>query len=280
MGMTGRVVLVATPIGNLDELSPRAVRTLEDADVIAAEDTRRTRVLLSAAGIRARGRLVSCNRENERRVAPELAGRAARGEVVALVTDAGTPGIADPGEAVVRACVEIGAAVEVVAGPSSLTAALAVSGLPTGRFAFESFLPRHKGERDRRLRDLAAEERTIVLLEAPHRAADTLAALASAFGPERPCAVCRELTKVHEEVFRGSLGAAARHFADGARGELVIVVAGAPANAQEIGDDMIRAHVAELRRSGMSARDAAVAAAEQLAVPRNRAYKLATEETE
>ena len=272
------VILVGTPIGNLGDLSPRAVQALTDADVIAAEDTRRTRPLLTAAGIPAAGRLVSFHGPDEPALAARLVERIVeRNERLVCVTDAGMPGISDPGERLVTAALAAGVAVEVVPGPSATLAALVLSGLPTGRFVFEGFLPRKGRQRTERLALLRAEERTVVLFEAPHRLEETLADLAAAFGPDRPVAVARELTKKFEEVWRGTLGAAASDAGPQARGEQVIVVGPAPAVPREEPDDeaiegALRAELA----AGASARDAATVVANRLGINRRRAYALAT----
>jgi 16S rRNA (cytidine1402-2'-O)-methyltransferase len=223
----GRLVLVATPIGNLEDLSPRAVRTLAEADVVAAEDTRRTGRLLAHVDVSAR--LVAYHEHNETVRGPELLERVAAGAVVAVVTDAGTPGIADPGYRLVRDAVARGLPVDAIPGPVALVQALVLSGLPTDRFVFEGFLPRKPGARARRLAELAAEPRTLVLYVTPHRAAVELAALAAAFGADRQAALARELTKLHEEVWHGTLGELAERAAHGVRGELTLVIGGAPA---------------------------------------------------
>jgi 16S rRNA (cytidine1402-2'-O)-methyltransferase len=221
-------VLVATPIGNLGDLSPRAQSVLAEADLICCEDTRRTRALLSAFEIRAGNRLLSLHGHNERSRLEQVAECVAGGGTVAVVSDAGTPGISDPGAWLVGQLAARGETVTVVPGASSVLAALVVSGLPTDRFCVEGFLPRKGTERRRRLAALMADERTCVVLEAPGRVAGTLAELAAA-DPARPVAVVRELTKVHEEVWRGRLGDAAAAFgADPPRGEVVLVVGGAP----------------------------------------------------
>lgn len=222
----GKLVLCGTPIGNLEDSSPRLLRTLSEAHVVACEDTRRTRKLLSNFGIHVRG-LVTYNEANERRSAASLVQRILGGESVALVSDAGMPGLSDPGYRLVRACVDEGITVEVVPGPSAAVSALAVSGLAPGRFVFEGFLPRKSSERKRHLEELVEERRTLVFYESPHRIADALADLAEVLG-ERPAALARELTKLHEEVVRGTL----RELADYAlreppRGEITLVVGGA-----------------------------------------------------
>jgi len=269
-GNRARLVLVGTPIGNLGDLTPRAVQALAAADIVCCEDTRHSRKLLSHAGVRAE-RLVAVHEHNEQAQAVTVVRWLGEGKVVAVVTDAGLPGISDPGERLVRAAAEAGHVVEVVPGPSAAVAGLVVSGLPTGRFCFEGFLPRSGSERGRRLAAVAAEERTTVLFEAPHRLALTLADLAKACGPDRPCALARELTKLHEEVWRGTLGAAAERAREQPPlGEHVVVVGGAA--PPEVGDHEVAAAVAEARGAGLSARDAAAEVAERLGVARNRAY--------
>jgi 16S rRNA (cytidine1402-2'-O)-methyltransferase len=271
---SGRVVLVATPIGNLGDLSPRAVAALDAADVVCCEDTRRTRALLSAAGVAGRGRLVSLHEHNEDARIPEVLGWVEEGRTVAVVTDAGTPAVSDPGERLVAAAARRGLTVTVVPGPSSVLAALVVSGLPTERFCVEGFLPRKGAERHRRVAALAAEERTAVVLEAPGRLAATLAELAAALG-ERPVAVVRELTKVHEEVWRGTLADAAAEFAAReVRGEVAVVVGGAPPPGP-VPDERVAAAVAGRLAAGDSARAAADAVAAALGVGRRRAYQAA-----
>ncbi len=268
----GRLVLVATPIGNLGDLSPRAVEALRDADVIAAEDTRRTRTLLTHAGISASGRLLAVHEHNERQRAVELVDEIRRGSTVALVTDAGMPGISDPGTRVARVCADAGLRVDVVPGPSAALAALVVSGMATDRFVFEGFLPRKGSERRTRLREVASDPRTVVLFEAPPRVAATLADLAAACGPERPVAVARELTKIHEETFRGTLAEAIAHVAEQVpRGEHVLVLGGAPPAADATDDDVAEAARTELE-GGASTREAADRVAERLGVGRRRAY--------
>ena len=272
----GRLILVGTPIGNLDDLSPRAVEALRTADVIAAEDTRRTRALLSHAGIPAGRRLRAVHGDNEAGAAVRIVSEIRNGVRVAVVTDAGMPGISDPGAALVRACVDAGLAVEAVPGPSAALTALVVSGLPTDRFAFEGFLPRKGRARAQRLAALAADTRTTVVFEAPTRLRATLADLAEACGADRAVAVARELTKAFEEVWRGTLAEATVHAErTEPRGEHVIVVgpaaAPAPAGDAEV-EEAIRAALAD----GRSARDAATEVAAELGVPRRRAYSVAT----
>lgn len=269
------LVLVATPIGNLGDLSPRAVRELEQADVVACEDTRRTGRLLQHAGVRAR-KLLTVNDHTEAAAVSEVLRRLELGERVAVVTDAGTPGISDPGERLVRAAAREGHEVVVVPGPSAAIAALVASGLPTGRFVFEGFLPRRGSARAERLRALATEPRTVVLYEAPHRIARTLIDLRDAFGADRRVAIARELTKLHEEVWRGTLGEAVEWAASEPPGEMVVVVEGAP-EPEEATDDEIRDALAAELDGGASVRDAAAAVASELGVARRRAYALATE---
>jgi 16S rRNA (cytidine1402-2'-O)-methyltransferase len=258
-------------------MSPRAVEALATADVIAAEDTRRSRPLLTALGVPAGNRLVSFHGPYEAELAARLIERIVeRGERLVCITDAGMPGISDPGERLVVAALAAGVPVEVVPGPSAALAALVVSGLPTARFVFEGFLPRKGRQRAERLGVLRDEPRTVVLFEAPHRLEATLADLAAAFGPDRPVAIARELTKLFETVWRGTLGAAAAGGPE-ARGEQVIVVGPAPPVSREEPDD--NAVEAALRAElavGTSTRDAAAVVAARLGVARRRAYALAT----
>jgi 16S rRNA (cytidine1402-2'-O)-methyltransferase len=274
MSEPGSLVLVGTPIGNLGDLTPRAAEALAGADAVCCEDTRRTGKLLSLAGIERRP-LVVVNEHTEGREIPRVLDRLARGERVALVSDAGMPGISDPGERLVAAAVAAGHPVEVVPGPSASLAALVVSGLPAGRFVFEGFLPRKGAGRSERLAAVAAEPRTCVLYEAPHRLARTLADLAAACGDDRRVVVARELTKLHEEVWRGILGEAHAWAAEHRPpGEMVIVLAGAPAAAPP-GDEDVLAALRDELEAGATTRDAARAVAERLSVPRRRAYDMA-----
>ena len=271
----GALVLIGTPIGNLGDLAPRAVSELARADAIACEDTRRTGKLLEHAGVDRRPLLV-VNDHTEAGAVRDVLARLDRGERVAVVTDAGMPGISDPGERLVRAAAAAGFTVEVVPGPSAAIAALVTSGLATGRYVFEGFLPRKGSGRTERLAALAGERRTIVLYEAPHRVARTLDDLADAFGSERRVALARELTKLHEEIWRGSLGDARDRCAERApRGEFVIVVDGAPAPAEPT-DEEIADAVAAARSAGRSTRDAVDEVAAALGVARKRVYALAT----
>jgi len=266
---------VATPIGNLGDLSPRAVKVLDEADVICCEDTRRTRALLTSAGIGGRGRLVSLHEHNEDSRTDEVLAWVEMGRTVAVATDAGTPGVSDPGARLVAAAVARGVEVSVVPGPSSVLAALVVSGLPTERFCVEGFLPRKGPERRQRIASLITEQRTAVVLEAPGRLAATLAELAGALGEDRPAAVARELTKVHEEVWRATLGSLAERAAAGpVRGEVVVVVGGAAAPAPPTDADVADAVAARLS-AGDSVRAAADAVADALGIGRRRAYQMA-----
>jgi 16S rRNA (cytidine1402-2'-O)-methyltransferase len=268
------LVLVGTPIGNLGDLAPRAVEALSSADAICCEDTRRTGRLLAHAGIERRP-LIVVNDHTENREVGRVLGRLARGERVAVVTDAGMPGISDPGERLVRAAVRDGHTIEVVPGPSAAVTALVASGLPAGRFAFEGFLPRRGSGRTERLAALAAEPRTLVLYEAPHRVARTLADLAGACGPHRRVAVARELTKLYEEVWRGTLAEAAAWAADREPpGEIVLVVEGAPEAPPPDDAALMQALRARLA-AGQSPRDAAAEVAATFGVPKRRAYSLA-----
>jgi 16S rRNA (cytidine1402-2'-O)-methyltransferase len=251
------------------------VQALADADVIACEDTRRTGRLLQHAGVTDRPPLMVVNEHTEVARVDEVLARLARGERVAVVTDAGMPGISDPGERLVRAAAEAGHVVEVVPGPSAAIAALVASGLPTGRFVFEGFLPRKGSGRAARLRELAGERRTVVLYEAPHRLAATLADLASAFGPGRRLAVGRELTKLHEEVWRGTVAEAVSWAeATTPKGELVLVVDGAE-DAPPAGDEAVVAALRERLEAGASTRDAVAEVSALLGVPKRHAYELA-----
>jgi len=275
MASDGALVLVATPIGNLGDLSPRVVEVLRTADVIAAEDTRRTRALCTHAGVAAGSRLVAVHAHNERQRAEELVERIRAGARVAFVTDAGMPGISDPGERLVRVCVAAGVRVEVVPGPSAALAALVVSGFPTDRFAFEGFLPRSGKERAQRLAGLSQEQRTSVLFESPRRVGATLTDLLGACGPDRGVAIARELTKLHEEVWRGTLADAVGLLAEReARGEHVLVLAPAP-GPEAADDDAVVAALTDRLGAGASARDAAAEVAAALGVPKRRAYNLA-----
>jgi 16S rRNA (cytidine1402-2'-O)-methyltransferase len=272
--VSGALVLIGTPIGNLGDLSPRVGEELARADVVACEDTRRTGKLLAHLGLTVPALLV-VNDHTEARAVRDVLARLDRGQRVAVVTDAGMPGISDPGERLVAAASAAGHAVEVVPGPSAALAGLVVSGLATGRFVFEGFLPRKGSGRSQRLEVIAAERRTVVLYEAPHRLVRTLADLAEVCGGDRRVALARELTKLHEEVWRGTRAAArARAEEVEPRGEYVVVLDGAPP-PPEADDDDIRAALAEARAAGATTRDAVSSVAAQLGVPRRRVYDLA-----
>ncbi|WP_432520352.1 16S rRNA (cytidine(1402)-2'-O)-methyltransferase [Kineococcus sp. SYSU DK006] len=226
---SGVLLIAATPIGNPGDASARLVEALGSADLVAAEDTRRLHRLCQALGVTPRGRVVSCYEHNEEARAAEVVEAVAAGRTVVLVSDAGMPSVSDPGYRLVRACVAAGLRVTVLPGPSAVLSALALSGLPTDRFAFEGFPPRKPGERARAFAALAAEPRTTVFFESPHRTAATLAAMRDALGAQRPAAVCRELTKTYEEVVRGPLAELVAWAEQGeVRGEVCIVVGGAP----------------------------------------------------
>lgn len=232
----GVLVLAATPIGDPRDAAPRLSAELAAADIVAAEDTRRLRRLLDELGVTTTGSVLRYEEHNERARTPQLLERLRGGARVVLVTDAGMPSVSDPGYRLTNACVEAGIRVTCVPGPSAVLMALAVSGLPTDRFCFEGFLPRKPGERARRLAGLAAEQRTMVFFEAPHRLAEMLGAMAEAFGGERVAAVCRELTKTYEEVRRDGLASLADWAAEGVRGEITVVVAGARAVSVSVED--------------------------------------------
>ena len=267
--------LVATPIGNLGDLSPRAIEVLDRAAMVCCEDTRRTRKLLQHAGIRAE-RLVVTNEHTEFDRIDDVLTELAHDHDVAVVSDAGMPGISDPGERLVQAAVEHGHDVVAVPGPVAATTALVISGLPTDRFVFEGFLARSGRARSEALEQIAVEPRTVVLYEAPHRIARTITDLASACGTDRPVAVCRELTKRYEQVIRGTLGGIDL---GKPRGEYTIVLGGAPRVTKPIDDETIREALADEIEQGASRRDAVAAVVTAFAVPRNRVYALALDTT-
>ena len=273
--MPGTLYLVPTPIGNLGDMSQRAAETLARADFVAAEDTRVTLKLLNHLGLKKP--MVSYHRHNTETVGRAILNRLLAGESCALVTDAGTPAISDPGEELVARCAQEGIPVCAIPGPCALVTALAVSGQPTGRFTFEGFLAMNKRNRRAHLESLRGEERTMVFYEAPHKLADTLQDLAEAFGPGRPITLCRELTKLHEEIFRTTLGEAAAYYvANTPRGEFVLVVRGAPPREEQeatLEDGLLL--VDKLRAEGLSLRDAVKRSAKELGLPRNRLYELA-----
>ncbi|CAL9479820.1 16S rRNA (cytidine(1402)-2'-O)-methyltransferase [Streptomyces sp. NPDC058947] len=267
--MTGTLVLAGTPIGDIADAPPRLAEELAGADVIAAEDTRRLRRLTQALGVTPKGRVVSYFEGNESARTPELVEELAGGARVLLVTDAGMPSVSDPGYRLVAAAVERDVRVTAVPGPSAVLTALALSGLPVDRFCFEGFLPRKAGERLGRLREVAGERRTLVYFEAPHRLDDTLAAMAEVFGPQRRAAVCRELTKTYEEVRRGGLGELAAWAAEGVRGEITVVVEGAPeAGAEDVGPEELVRRVRVREEAGERRKEAIAAVAVEAGVPK------------
>ncbi|PZG17539.1 16S rRNA (cytidine(1402)-2'-O)-methyltransferase [Micromonospora craterilacus] len=274
MSEPGRLILLGAPLGNPADASTRLREVLVAADVVAAEDTRRLSRLARDLDVTIPGRIVSYFEGNEERRTPELVEVLAAGYQVALVTDGGMPSVSDPGYRLVRAALDAGIPVTAAPGPSAVTTALALSGLPCDRFCFEGFLPRSPGARRARLRTLANEERTLVLFEAPHRVAAALADLADAFGADRPAAVCRELTKTYEEVLRRPLGELARWAGEGdPRGEITLVVAGAPATpATRPDDDVLRAAVAEREAAGLTRRDAITEVATTFGLRRREVY--------
>jgi 16S rRNA (cytidine1402-2'-O)-methyltransferase len=274
-GAGGYVVLVGTPIGNLGDLSPRAVQALEGSDVIYCEDTRHSRKLLAHAGVTGVP-LRSLHRHNEDDRIAHVLRAVDEGRIVAVVSDAGMPGISDPGSRLVAAAVGSGVTVTVVPGPSAVVTALVSSGLATDRFCFEGFLPRSGRDRRERLDSLAREPRTSVLFEAPGRVADTLTDLSQACGGDRRVSVARELTKLHEQIWRGSLAdAAAWATAAPVRGEVVVVLAGAPAEGSVVGDDALAAELARRLSTGERTRGVVDDVAAGFGVPRRRVYELA-----
>lgn len=269
----GSLVLVATPIGNLGDLSPRAVAALASADLVCCEDTRRSGRLLQHAGVVAR-RLRRVDDHTEHAATTEVLDVLNAGGTVAVVTDAGTPGISDPGQRLVQAAIASGHLVTAVPGPAALVMALVVSGLPTERFVFEGFIPRSGRDRTDRLTEIARELRTVVLYEAPHRVARTVTDLSAACGGDRRVALCRELTKLHEEVWRGTLDEASEHLAaHDPIGEYVVVLDGAPAEDPPSDDDVESLLRAALG-AGMSKRDASAHVAAQTGRAKREVYAL------
>ncbi len=274
----GTLYVVATPIGNLEDITLRALAVLGEAELVLAEDTRRTRVLLDRHGIAARP--VSLHAHNEAARTQQVLAALADGRAVALVSDAGTPLVSDPGERLVARALADGHRVVPVPGPSAVLAALVASGLPAERFTFVGFLSRRAGERARQLAELASRRETLVLFESPRRVGALLAELASVFGERRAC-VARELTKLHEEVVRGKLGELAARFGDGARGEVSVVVEGAAGGPgpEPLSEDALRARVRDALAAGLSARDLAAQLARETGLPRRTLYALALEES-
>ncbi|MEI8239597.1 MAG: 16S rRNA (cytidine(1402)-2'-O)-methyltransferase [Actinomycetota bacterium] len=271
---TGRLVLVSTPIGNLGDMPPRAVQALRESALICCEDTRHSGKLLSHTGVSG-VRLAIANEHTEMARTDEVLGVLASGRDVAVVTDAGTPGISDPGARLVRAAIDAGYTVSAVPGPAALVMALVISGFDTGRFVFEGFLPRSGRERTERFVEVAAEHRTVVLYEAPHRLARTVRDLTASCGPSRRVALTRELTKLHEEVWRGTLADACTHVAEvEPRGEYVVVLEGAP-NAAEADDDAILAALRNELRGGVDRRTAIATVMAATGAAKRRVYDLA-----
>lgn len=269
----GTLVLAGTPIGDVADAPPRLAAELESADVVAAEDTRRLRRLTQALGVQVGGRVVSYFEGNESARTPELVEALVGGARVLLVTDAGMPSVSDPGYRLVAAAVEKDIWVTAVPGPSAVLTALALSGLPVDRFCFEGFLPRKAGERLSRLREVADDRRTLVYFEAPHRIDDTLVAMAEAFGDERRAAVCRELTKTYEEVKRGSLKELAEWAADGVRGEITVVVEGAPEKSPgDLGPDELVRRVRVREEAGERRKEAIAAVAADAGLPKRDVF--------
>lgn len=269
---TGTLYVCGTPIGNLEDISYRALRILREVQCIAAEDTRHTRKLLTAFEIKTP--LLSLHEHNEAQRTPELVERLQAGESIALVSDAGMPGISDPGAKLIAACVEAGVRVEPIPGPTALVAALVGSGLPCDRFAFEGFLPRQAAQRRRHLEALEEDERTLIFYEAPHRLRSTLKDMHAIWG-ERRAVLARELTKVHEEFVRGSLSELVTWCEEHPpRGEFVIVVEGGRKreSAPQVSEDTLRAKLSELMEEGSSLRDAVRAVSEELQLPRGKVY--------
>jgi 16S rRNA (cytidine1402-2'-O)-methyltransferase len=270
--MVTKLILCGTPIGNLEDASERLIRTLREADIVACEDTRRTRKLLSHFGIQVKD-LVTYNDQNERRRGTELLQHISRGRTVALVSDAGMPGLSDPGYRLVKGCVDAGYKVEVVPGPNAAISALAVSGLPPARFVFEGFLPRKTGERRRRLEELKSDPRTLVFYESPHRIDETLSDASDVLG-ERPAALVRELTKMYEEVRRGTLEElAASASASPPKGEIVLVIGGAIHAAKPSADPAeLAARARELMDKGVDRKEAMSRVAHDYGVPRRAVF--------
>jgi len=268
--------VAAVPIGDPADASARLGPALASAGLIAAEDTRRLRRLAAALGVRVSGRVVSYYDDVEARRVPGLLAELAAGQDVLLVTDAGLPGVSDPGYRLIAAAAEAGIRVTVLPGPSAVTTALVVSGLPGDRFAFEGFPSRRHGERERRFAELAAERRTLIFFESPRRIGQTLKELAAAFGADRRTAVCRELTKTHEEILRGTLGELASQLADGTLGEVTLVVAGAPAD--QLGPTALADAVAQVHarvHDGATTRDAVAAVAAATGLRKRDLYNAA-----
>ena len=276
--MAGMLYLVPTPIGNLGDISERCRRTLEEADFIAAEDTRVSLKLLNHLGIKKS--LISYFEHNKASKGSVIVERILAGETCALVSDAGSPAISDPGEDLVKQCAEAGITVCAIPGPCAVITALSISGQATGRFCFEGFLSTSKKSRQAHLDSLVKEQRTMIFYEAPHKLVNTLQDLAAAFGADRPISLCRELTKLHEEVVRTTLGQAIEKYTENApKGEFVLVVAGAPEEAKPAATaDDAAARVAQLMEEGLSRKDAIKRTAIELDLPKNVVYDAALKE--
>jgi 16S rRNA (cytidine1402-2'-O)-methyltransferase len=272
VAVTGRLVLGGAPLGQPGDVGPRLRQAMASADVLAVEDTRRLHRLAADLEVTLTGRVVTFHESVERQRLPGLMTALADGATVLLLTDAGMPSVSDPGYTLVRAAIDAGVDVTSVPGPSAVVTALAVSGLPVDRFCFEGFLPRKGGERRSRLTALADERRTMVFFESPHRLADALADAAAAFGPVREAAVCRELTKTHEEVRRGPLSALAEWAADGVRGEITLVVAGASPEPVELSPAELAALVAGEEAAGATRKDAIRAVVTRTGLSRRTVY--------
>lgn len=267
-----RLILAATPIGRPQDASASLASALRAAEVIAVEDTRRLRRLAAALDVPVTGRLVSYYDDVEAERVPGLIEQLSSGRDVLLITDAGMPAISDPGYRLVTAAVAAGIDVTVLPGPSAVTAALAVSGLPTDRFCFDGFPPRKAGERARRFAELAAERRTMVFFESPRRLAATLADLAGALGPDRKAVICRELTKTHEEIIRGAVGQLAQWAKTDVLGEITLVVAGAPASITQASTQEVLAEVRAAQEAGSSRSDAITSVAAKLGLRKRDVY--------
>lgn len=267
----GILLVAATPLGNVGDASARLRDALANADVVAAEDTRKARRLAADLGVRIGGKVISHYDAVESERAQVIAGHVAAGRTVLVVTDAGMPSVSDPGLAAVRACIEADLPVTCLPGPSAVTTALVLSGLPSDRFVFEGFLPRRDGQRRQRLRSLASEPRTIVFFESPRRLQSCLADMVEFFGPDRPVAVCRELTKTYEEVLRATVGELFERV-EGILGEVTVVVAGAPEVVVAPAD--LVAEVAERVGAGMRRSEAVAAVAKEFGVSRRELYAL------
>lgn len=279
--LPGTLYLVSTPIGNLADLSERAIKTLSEVDFVAAEDTRNSGLLLSRLGISRP--MISYFEHNKRERGEEIAARLQAGESCALVTDAGTPAVSDPGEDLVALCASRGIRVSAVPGPVASIAALTLSGLPTGRFCFEGFLPPVKSKRIARLKELAGEKRTLLFHEAPHKLSRTLDDLAAVFGGSRRIAICRELTKLNEEILRTTLeDAAARYKETEPRGEFVLVVEGAPDAAEQPANQALplAEQVLKYEKEGLSRKDAIKRVAHERNLPKNEVYQAILREEE